>query len=455
MKHSLMRKPSTKYRRAATFATVGAALGACCLGMSPAAQAATTVTLQYTCSFPLIGSQPMTASVVWNGAATHQVNQSTPNIPMTVSATFSPETVDTLNLVGATSVHGTAAAAGEVVAPQGEIDRTIALTVGKTAVPTSGSLTVIAAGTLPSVVFTQTGSGEVKVGNTFTLSFTPETASGGQTILGAVNTSCTLDQGQTGVIAAFEILPATTATPSSVSSSASSPSAVDLPAPGAKSSSSSENASGGGTASVVHAGSARVSASSSPVGSARASASSGTDVSAASASASASTAARDPHVVLADAHSGRGFAEALAAVGGAVAAGALALIIWWFGRRRRRADQAFARGSMLPAGYVARTPDEAVERNEADEELHTLAGARRVQVDTGSDRLDVADPAAIPVEVDGKELQVALVGSSEAYSPPHKPVPALTRQRMHARRRQAVALDRYCRERDRHSGGMR
>lgn len=431
MRHSQNGKACAPRRRMATLAATGAVLGTCSLGMSPAAQATTTTTLQYTCSFPLIGDQPMTASVVWNGTPTHRVDQATPLIPMTVSATISPETVTALNLVGAKSVKGTADAPGEVVAPQGEIDRTIAMTVGKTAVPNSGSLTLVAAGMLPSVVFTQTGSGQVEVGNTFNLSFTPETASGGQTVLGVVNTTCTLNPGQSGVIATFEVLAAASASTSTT--------------PAAKPSTSSGHASGSGTSSLVSVASAANSAARNPVGSPQASASADPTVSSAesasaSASASASTAARDPRRLGAQhPHSTPATAQALAITGGAAAVGAMAVIVWWLGRRRRKNAQAMAVVSVLPAVQAVCRPGV-----EAD-------GAEQA----------VAEPISAPIAVSGKQLRVVSVSARSTQTErdyagasmnmPHKAMGGPARRSLYDRRQRTVALDRHCRGRDRQS----
>jgi hypothetical protein len=386
--------------------------------LSPAAQAATTVTLQYTCSFPVIGDQPMTASMVWNAAATHRVGQSTQDIPVTASATIGAETVAALNLMGVKSVQGTADISGGVVAPQGPIDGAIAMTVGKTAVPQSGSLTLVGNGTLPPAVFTQPGPATLEVNKTFTMSITPESASGGQTLLGVMNTTCTLDPGQSGVIANFEILAAAPATTSASAGST----------PAAKPTSSSGNASHSGTASVVSAASAGESAVRNPAGSTGASASPDPTVSAAatsaSASVSASAAARDPRTVAAkDSHRGIGIAQALALLSGAVAVGAMAVIIWWLGRRRRKNAGAMADGPASPAVLASCPP--------AEEEHGDEHGSR--------------------IEVTLRAIERDFVGTAGAAArTPHRTASGLARQRVYDRRRRTVKLDRHCRERDRH-----
>ena len=464
---SLIEKVCVPGRGMARLAATGAVLSACCLGTSPAAQAASTVTLHYKCSFPLIGSEPMTASLVWDAAATHRVGQSTQSIPVTVSAKIGPDATVALNFLGATSVQGTADVSGGVVAPQGAINGTIAMTVDKTAVPDSGSLTVVATGALPPAVFTRPGSATLEVGKTFALSITPQTASGGQTLEGVVNTTCTLDQGQSGVIAAFEILPAVTAS-------------AHPPTPVATSSSNSGKASGSGTMKVVSTTSAQASASPDPVGSAKASTPSHPTVSAPS--ASASVANRDLHLTAAqNQHNGLGIAQPLVAAGGVLAVGALAAGIWWLRRRRKKNDRGVAGVPGLPTISAACPSNEGKDADErsgetavvlpdraaAVESAATYAGAHRVQVDDGIRGLAAADPVRGPVEAGGEQAQVVSVGArgtqadgdsvgidnGRAFTP-HKPVPGLVRQRHCEQRRRTTSLSRHCRERDRHRGGV-
>ncbi len=188
----------------AAVALVGSVGG---FGAGPAAADSAPLMLRYTCSFPLIGSQPMTASIVWNASDTHVVGQATPRLPVNASATIGLTVRQGLNLVGATSVEGTADATAVVVAPQGDISVTEPLNVPVTGVPTSGSLTVRASGTMPSLVFSRPGNAKITVGG-LTLHFTPRDGSGGTTVVGEVNAPCTLNPGQNDVLASFQILPA-------------------------------------------------------------------------------------------------------------------------------------------------------------------------------------------------------------------------------------------------------
>ncbi|WP_411089949.1 DUF6801 domain-containing protein [Streptomyces sp. 061-3] len=174
------------------------------IGLFGVGSAAADPTLRYTCPYPLIGDQPMTASVVWNTPHTHVVGRATPRSPVNTSATVSSTVTQSLRLAGATTVEGTADVTAVVTSPQGDIPILLPLKVPVTDVPDSGSLTVKASGTLPSLVFRRPGAGKVIVGG-IALHITPRDASGDETALGKVDSSCDLNSGQDGVLASFKI----------------------------------------------------------------------------------------------------------------------------------------------------------------------------------------------------------------------------------------------------------
>ena len=217
---------------AAAFAV--SAAGAGVLGAAtPAAAAASgpvPITLRYTCSFPIIGSQPMTASILWTDQNTHLVGQATAVTPVNASATVGPLVSQALGVLGATTIDGTADVSSVVTAPQGPIGVTVPLGVPVTAVPGSGPLSVDAHGNLPSMTFKQPGNATITVGE-INLHFAPKTAGGGSTLLNEVNSTCELASGQSGLLANFQILtapvsstqppaPATSTTSAPVSASA-------------------------------------------------------------------------------------------------------------------------------------------------------------------------------------------------------------------------------------------
>lgn len=173
----------------------------------PAVADPAPLTLQYTCSFPLIGDQSMTTSLVWNASATHVAGQATPRLPVNASATVGPTFAQALGLVGAKTVEGTADATAVVATPQGDISVTTPLNVSETDVPESGSMTFGASGTTPSLVFSQPGNAQITIGG-LSLHMTPRSANGGLTVVGEVDTSCELIPGQNDVLASFRILSA-------------------------------------------------------------------------------------------------------------------------------------------------------------------------------------------------------------------------------------------------------
>jgi len=452
-----MRQSNARGHGMARLAAAGAVLGVCCLGTASAAHAATPVTLNYTCSVPVIGDQPMTVSLAWDAAPTHRVGQSTQSIPLTITAEISSETTDALNILGAASVHGTADVAGAVVAPQGDINGDITMTVGNTAVPNFGPLTFTATGTLPPAVFTKPGAAQLVVGNTFTYSFTAQDASGEQ--LGYADATCSLNPGQSGLIATFEILAAAAPAPPSASSTTTTPTSRTSTTTTAASASSHGNVTGGVAGSVTRTTSAKASAAANPVGSTRVFTPPKTVVSAASASSSASEQNSDfrPVVAAKDARSGLAETQVLALAAAVVVA--MGTGLWWLSRRRRRNDQGLTYESAPPVVPAADSPNEgsgdvelggAIEAQllahafMSDQTVSEFASPRRVQVRTGSDRLGSAEA----------ELDSADVGNSQAFTS-HKAIPGLVRPHLHDRRRRAGSLSRQCRERDRHDRGIR
>ncbi|MEV0278743.1 DUF6801 domain-containing protein [Streptomyces sp. NPDC050610] len=176
-------------------------------GAGFAAAEPTPRSLHYTCPFQVIGDEPMTASVVWNAPHTHVVGRSTPRLPIDTAATVGARVTSALRFVGSATVEGTADVHAVVAAPEGEIPVTVTLKVAKTAVPKSGPLTVPAGGTIPSLVFHRPGPARIVVG-AINLHLTPRNANGDRTWAGKVDTSCALDNGQGGILAAFKIVPA-------------------------------------------------------------------------------------------------------------------------------------------------------------------------------------------------------------------------------------------------------
>lgn len=183
-------------------------------------------TLRYHCGFPLVGSQPVVAAVAGNTPPVIEVGRPVPSSVLSVQATFPSRAMWGLNLLGVAAFDGSAAMNSDIHAPQGDIPEKVALNVPRVGVPSSGSMTVSAAGSTPSVTFSQIGSGELDAG-AVTMHLQGYTANGSRGL--PFDVSCDLDSGQSGVVATFAITvagPSSTAPSSSATQLPSSPSGV-------------------------------------------------------------------------------------------------------------------------------------------------------------------------------------------------------------------------------------
>lgn len=197
--------------RVVAMATLAA--GAWILMGDQAAAGSAPVVQEYACQLPVVGDQLITVSIGWPDLRTATVGVPTPRLPVNAMGT-APAIVRTLvSFIGATWVDGNADVTAEVVAPQGDITKTMTLTVPRTNVSEgSGPLAVPAAGILPSLDLMQPGSGHVAISGV-ELHLTPLTSSGGPTWFGQMNISCALEPGQSNIVASFQVLPAPTASP--------------------------------------------------------------------------------------------------------------------------------------------------------------------------------------------------------------------------------------------------
>jgi hypothetical protein len=192
------------------------------------------VILQYSCKLPVVGGTAVTATVGWpSGLQTTTVDTRTPSLPVEVAGTVAPAARTVVSLARIEWIEGTADVSAELMAPQGDISEKVKLTVPRTNVSTgSGPLTVPASGSIPSVLLSQTGQAKVVVG-AVVIHLATLTASGALSGLGNISLSCTLDSGQTGVVASLQIVPsASSAAPSSSTAQAAHrPAPSQTPAP--------------------------------------------------------------------------------------------------------------------------------------------------------------------------------------------------------------------------------
>jgi len=180
------------------------------------------VTLRYHCGFPGIGPQPMVATVQWNTPPVVQVGRPVPSLALSVQAAIPNQVVWGLNFIQVASFDGSADVDSDIRAPQGDIPEKVTLAIPRTEVPSSGSMTVPASGNTPVVTFGQAGAGTVDAG-AVTMHLHGYSSSGSPK--SPFDVSCTLDRGQSAVVATFNI------TPASAPSSAPSSSAAQAPPP--------------------------------------------------------------------------------------------------------------------------------------------------------------------------------------------------------------------------------
>lgn len=183
-------------------------------GAGNADAAPVSLTLNFSCTFPLIGTQdlPVTISATLPDQAT--VGVATDPFPLSAAVAVSATADEGLTLVGATTVSGTASADSTLTNESTSIDVMVPLTVPSTPVPASGAFTATASGEAPSITLPNVGTATITVGN-FSTTLTPLTSAGQPTSLGTFTSECTQDAGQNNVLASFPVVsgaPPTTTT---------------------------------------------------------------------------------------------------------------------------------------------------------------------------------------------------------------------------------------------------
>jgi hypothetical protein len=162
-------------------------------------------TLAYTCVFPLINAQPGTVKIETDIPNSAVIGVPTPTFGFTASVSLNAAATKGLRLAGIGSVEGTADAQAVVIAPQGKVNVPVMVTVPRTSLPQTGSLTVRVTGAVPSRTFSRPGHATITVGD-FVLHLTPKDANGNVTFLGAFDAPCTLDPEQDNVVGELDIV---------------------------------------------------------------------------------------------------------------------------------------------------------------------------------------------------------------------------------------------------------
>ncbi|WP_335972250.1 DUF6801 domain-containing protein [Streptomyces sp. CA2R106] len=181
-------------------------------GAGSAAAAPVAATLHYTCTFPYIGGQQITARISADFPSSVAAGTSSPRFAVHAAADVDGAfTAGLRQVLGVRVIEGSVDARTSVAAPQGTRTVSVHLAITPTTVPASGTFAIPATGTAPALGFTAPGHGTVSAGD-FTLHLVPEDASGDLVAVGKVDVPCALNAGQSGAVAAFRVTPSATKT---------------------------------------------------------------------------------------------------------------------------------------------------------------------------------------------------------------------------------------------------
>jgi hypothetical protein len=182
------------------------------VGTGTASAVPVSLTLNYTCPFPLIGTQAMSIKFESDFPTSIKVGEQTPPIVVNTTTTVPPTATQGLSLVGAKTLDGNALASSTVEAPGITLPVQVPAPIPSTPVPASGTFDVLASGNAPALTFTTPGTAKVNIGNIL-LTLAPKTATGELTGLGEFEAPCTLVAGQNTQLATFEIVADTPSSP--------------------------------------------------------------------------------------------------------------------------------------------------------------------------------------------------------------------------------------------------
>jgi len=200
------------------------ALSVLTVGAASARAAESSLTLSYLCTFPLIGTQPV--SVTYKEDLPGSVTQGVPASPARATADIVIPAIAAKGLIltGAVTVSGSAASGESVTNGAARFGGSVRYAVPATPVPASGAFTLDATGTFPAVTFPDAGTAAITVGN-LSLTLTPQDNHGHPAALGTFTSPCTAQPGQNNVLGTFPVLapvvktPTTTAVASSANPS--------------------------------------------------------------------------------------------------------------------------------------------------------------------------------------------------------------------------------------------
>lgn len=201
---------STNVRRSSRrlpFAITAAAL----MAASGAATAEpVSLTLEYTCPFPLIGDQPIIAEISADIPTEAQVGEPLGPFQIEALTTVNEDSRTGLKLVGSETIEGVATSTNIIRTVTGDTNITVPLTIPQSPIPSeSGAFTVPATGEAEAQTFTadQVGEGSILVGG-LVLDMTARTADGSVAPppIGEFVADCTQVAGQDNVLQTFQVV---------------------------------------------------------------------------------------------------------------------------------------------------------------------------------------------------------------------------------------------------------
>ncbi|AIG75962.1 Hypothetical protein AJAP_15430 [Amycolatopsis japonica] len=161
--------------------------------------------LSFTCPFPLIGLQKLDVNIKADFEVPTAPGGTLTTSGLTITVTVPDKAARGLNLVGATTIEGTAAAGVTLVnGDANPLPVRLPLNVAKTDLPPSGTFSTVATGSVPTITLAKPGKTTLTVGD-FTTRLTPKKADGSFTGLGSFTSDCALDPGQDPVLLSFEL----------------------------------------------------------------------------------------------------------------------------------------------------------------------------------------------------------------------------------------------------------
>ncbi|MCK0163689.1 choice-of-anchor D domain-containing protein [Marinobacter sp. S6332] len=173
-------------------------------GAGSAMAAPVTTNLQFTCPFPLIGDQPISAEISADIPTSATVGSPLPAFAVTAMTLVNEDSRTGLKLVGSETVEGTAVNTNQIITAGRTVEQTVTLTIPPSPIPSeSGPFTVPANGQAPEFTFTEQdiGNAEIRVGG-LTLNLVARTANGSiaPAPIGEITTNCTLLAGQDNLL---------------------------------------------------------------------------------------------------------------------------------------------------------------------------------------------------------------------------------------------------------------